>query len=127
MINSIQNKTKSTVDSVKETEVIVSSQEIALRNTVEAFEQINHYVEKLVNKLSNISEEIRDIETAKALTLNAIVNISAISEETAAASEEVETTAEDQLRAVKALNDEATELKENVKLLEDAIKSFTIE
>jgi methyl-accepting chemotaxis protein len=127
MINTIQNKTKSAVDSVKETEIIVGSQESALHNTVEAFEQINHYVGNLVNKLGNISEEIKDIEKAKALTLNAIVNISAISEETAAASEEVETTAEDQLCAVKALNEEAAELKENVKELEEAIKSFTIE
>jgi methyl-accepting chemotaxis protein len=127
MINTIQSKTKSTVDSVRQTEVIVSSQEAALHNTVEAFEQINYYVGELVNKLGNISEEIKDIEKAKALTLNAIVNISAISEETAAASEEVETTAEDQLRAVRALNEEANELKENVKQLEEAIKSFTIE
>jgi methyl-accepting chemotaxis protein len=127
MISTIQNKTKSAVDSVKETEIIVCSQESALHNTVEAFEQINHYVGKLVNKLGNISDEIRDIEKAKALTLNAIVNISAISEETAAASEEVETTAEDQLRTMKALNEEAAELKENVKQLEEAIKSFTIE
>lgn len=126
MINTIQDKTKSAVDSVKETEIIVGSQESALHNTVESFEQINHYVGNLVNKLGNISEEIKDIEKAKALTLNAIVNISAISEETAAASEEVETTAEDQLCAVKALNEEAAELKENVKELEEAIKSFTI-
>ena len=126
MINTIQSKTRSTVASVRQTEVIVSSQEAALHNTVEAFEQINFYVGELVDKLGNISEEIKDIEKAKALTLNAIVNISAISEETAAASEEVETTAEDQLRAVRALNEEATELKENVKQLEEAIKSFTI-
>ncbi len=127
VINTIQGKTKSTVDSVRQTEVIVSSQEIALHNTVDVFEQISLYVERLVHKLGNISEEIKDIEKAKALTLNAIVNISAISEETAAASEEVETTAEDQLRVVKALNEEATELKENVKQLEEAIKSFTID
>ena len=81
----------------------------------------------MVNKQGNISTDIKDIEKAKAVTLNAIVNISAISEETAAASEEVETTAEDQLRAVKALNEEATELKDNVKQLEEAIKCFTIE
>lgn len=127
MINTIQSKTKSAVASVRETEIIVSSQDTALQNTVKAFEQINYYVENLVNRLGNISEEIKDIEKAKALTLNAIVNISAISEETAAASEEVETTAEDQLRAVKALNEEAAELKANVKQLEEAIKRFTIE
>jgi methyl-accepting chemotaxis protein len=126
IINGIQSKTKSTVDSVKQTGVIVQSQEEALHNTVEAFENINTYVEKLVMKLGNISEEIKDIENAKTLTLNAIVNISAISEETAAASEEVETTAEDQLRAVKALNEEAAELKANVKQLEEAMRIFKI-
>ncbi|MBP1756056.1 MAG: methyl-accepting chemotaxis sensory transducer [Firmicutes bacterium] len=126
IINGIQSKTKSTVDSVKQTEVIVKSQEAALQNTVEAFENIKIYVETLVKKIGNISDEIKDIEKAKAMTLNAIVNISAISEETAAASEEVETTAEDQLRAVKALNEEASELKENVKQLEEAMKIFII-
>jgi methyl-accepting chemotaxis protein len=126
IIEGIQTKTKTTVNSVKQTEAIIKSQEESLNHTITAFENINTYVEGLVEKLNNISNEIEDIENSKALTLNAIVNISAISEETAAASEEVETTAEDQLRAVKALNEEAIELKENVKLLEDAIKVFKI-
>ena len=127
IINAIQNKTKSSVACVRQTEVIVSSQEAALHNTVDTFERIQFHVSELVNKLGNISTDIKDIEKAKAVTLNAIVNISAISEETAAASEEVETTAEDQLRAVRALNEEAAELKDNVKQLEEAIKCFTIE
>jgi methyl-accepting chemotaxis protein len=126
MIDSIQTKTKSTVDTVRQTEVIVSYQEEALQNTVEAFKNINNYVDKLVNKLGEISKEIKDIEEAKSLTLNAIANISAISEETAAASEEVEATAEDQLRAVSALGEEAMELKENVRQLEEAMKRFTL-
>lgn len=126
IIGHIQSKTQTTVHSVKQTEEIINSQNEALHNTVQAFENINSHVEGLMNMLQKISVEINDIETAKTTTLNAIMNISAISEETAAASEEVETTAQDQLKSVTNLNHTAQELNDNVKLLDEAISVFRI-
>jgi methyl-accepting chemotaxis protein len=126
IIGHIQSKTQTTVHSVKQTEEIITSQNEALYNTVQAFENINSHVEGLMNMLHKISTEINDIETVKTTTLNAIMNISAISEETAAASEEVETTAQDQLKSVTNLNHAAQELNNNVKLLDEAISVFRI-
>ncbi|ROR31446.1 methyl-accepting chemotaxis protein [Mobilisporobacter senegalensis] len=126
IIGHIQNKTKVAVATVKETEVIIQSQEDALHNTIHAFENINTHVERLAKMIDSISSEIHDIEQSKATTLNAIMNISAISEESAAASEEVETTAEKQLDSVTRLNEAAQELRGQVKQLEEAISAFKI-
>lgn len=126
IIGHIQNKTKDTVATVKETETIIRTQENALHNTVNAFENINTHVERLAMMIDNISAEIHDIEQSKATTLNAIMNISAISQESAAASEEVETTAEKQLNSVTYLNEAAQELRGQVKQLEEAISTFII-
>lgn len=126
IIGHIQNKTKVAVATVKETEVIIQSQEDALHNTIHAFENINTHVERLAKMIDSISSEIHDIEQSKATTLNAIMNISAISEESAAASEEVETTAEKQLNSVTELNEAAQELRGQVKQLEEAISAFKI-
>jgi methyl-accepting chemotaxis protein len=122
----IQEKTKNTVSSVKQAENMVDIQANALERTVKAFTDINQHVEKLVNNLNLISSGIKEIENAKAGTLDAIQNISAISEETASASEEVGATAVQQIEAVTKLNDATIELAENAKKMEEAISVFKL-
>jgi methyl-accepting chemotaxis protein len=122
----IQEKTKNTVSTVKQAENMVDIQANALERTVTAFRDINQHVEKLVNNLNLISNGIKDIENAKAGTLDAIQNISAISEETASASEEVGATANQQIEAVTKLNEASSELANNAIKMEEAIRVFKI-
>lgn len=126
IIYQIQNKTTDTVVSVKETSNIIKSQEYSLQNTVQVFYDINKHVEGLIDKADSINEEIKDIEIVKIHTLNAISSISAISEETAAAAQEMDATAEEQLHSADSLNQVAAVLKENVTQLTDAIKIFKV-
>lgn len=127
IVSGIQAKTKDTVLTAKQAEGIVESQTEALDRTVKAFNNINHHVNDLVNNLNNISKGIKLIEDAKEDTLDAIQNISAVSEETAAASEEVSATAINQIDAVERLRIAASELADNAKILEEGIKQFKIE
>lgn len=126
IIVDIQNKTKSTVVSAKQAEDIVQSQTDSLSKTVTVFDNIIHHVENLVNNLEIISEGVKGIEDAKADTLDAIQNISAISEETASSSEEVGATSIEQLDAVTRLNEAASGLASNAKKLDEAISTFKV-
>lgn len=125
-VTKIQTKTKGTVQSARQAEEIVESQIHALNKTNQVFEKINTYVGSLVNNLNAISGGIDEIENSKEGTLDAIRNISAISEETAAASEEVSATANNQINSVEELSIQAKELDSNVKHLEEAIRRFRI-
>lgn len=126
IVNTIQGKTKGTVLSAKQAEEIVGSQAESLNRTIHAFEDINTYVEKLINNLNDITYGIKEIESAKEDTLEAISNISAVSQETAASSEEVSATANGQISSVEKLTEAALELANDAKTLEAAIQMFKI-
>jgi methyl-accepting chemotaxis protein len=127
IVKEITTKTKDTIDTAKEAENIVETQTLALNKTVQVFDSINGHVNELANNLNNISIGIKRIETAKEDTIDAIQDISAVSEETAASSEEVSATALNQIDSVESMRNAAIELANNAKILAEAIKAFKVE
>lgn len=127
IIEFVRDKTNNTVNSAKEAEDILLTQNSALKQAVDAFQNISSHVEKLIHNLNMITDGIKNIEVSKADTLDAIGNISAVSEESASASEEVGATVSNMVDAVATLNDIAGELKSNAKNMEDAISVFIID
>ncbi|NLP34352.1 MAG: methyl-accepting chemotaxis protein [Clostridiales bacterium] len=126
IINNITKKTKHTVQTVKQTETITKTTENKLQDVVQLFHNINVHVDDLADKMTQIVEVIGDINQAKNDTLNAIESISAVAEETSAASEEVDATAQQQLDAVEKLNEVAKALMNDTAELEAAIQIFKI-
>lgn len=126
IVREIQHKTKGTVLSTKQAEAIVGSQSEALAKTISIFERINNHVVNLVRNLENITIGIRDIEEAKESTLDAIRNISAISQQSATSSEEVSATAGNQTENVENLSKSAMVLAEDADKLKAAIERFRI-
>lgn len=126
LLGNIAVKTKETVKAVKQTEVIASSQEEALKLTVEIFNDINSNIKNLVINLGEVSKDIKEIEVVKDDTLSAIGNITAVSQQTAVSSQEVQNTADKQLEAVEQLGKAAELLDQDAKKLEQAISHFQI-
>ncbi len=126
IIGSIEERTKTTVKTASEAEEIVSSQESALLNTSQVFDNITKHVESLTKNIEEITNRVKDIEETKIDTLNAITNISSVLEETASASVEVQSAADSQLAATEHLNHTAERLREDSKELQNAISSFKL-
>ncbi len=127
LIQEIQTQTKDVVKIANEAENVVSDQETAVNNTEKSFNDMNHHVERLVNNVGMILENVHNIETAKVQTLMAIENISAVSQQTAAASMSVNETTNHQLDAVNTLDRLSKELDENAQTLENVIHQFIVE
>jgi methyl-accepting chemotaxis protein len=127
LINNIRKKTRSTVNTVKQAELISKTTEAKLQNVVEVFYDINVHVDNLADNMNKIVVEVADIDKAKNDTLNAVESISAVAEETSAATEEVDATAQQQLDAVTILNEAAISMKNNVLELEQTIRLFKTE
>lgn len=126
IIANINNKTNDTVNIARKAEDVVEIQGKSLENASQVFEQIQNKFEELLSNLNNITGGIERIADAKAQTIDSIQSISAVSQETAAASEEVTETANRQLGAVEGLNTAAEDLLSNSQHLSQAIDLFKI-
>lgn len=126
IVTAIQDKTKTTTGSAKKAKSIVESQMNALKKTVESFEQMTAQVNGLVNHMNDITTGMKSIENAKDSTVDAIMNISAVAQESAASAEEVRATSEEQITATEKLSNSAHKLKQESNRLEAAIQTFKI-
>ena len=126
IIKKIIAKTHATVNTVREAESISKSTEARLNNVVQLFKNVNIHVDDLAGRLEKITDSIGEINRSKVDTLSSIENISAVAEETTAASEEVDATALQQLEVVQKLNEAAKALGQDVSELEGAIEIFKI-
>ncbi len=126
IIKTIQHKTEDTVTSAKNAEQMLGSQTEALNNTVKVFQDVDHHMLDLINKIDSITSNMQTITVSKDEVLDAIKNIAAVTQQTLASSEVVGTNISTQITAVETLNLQAEEMKEKATALEEAIDKFTI-
>jgi methyl-accepting chemotaxis protein len=124
IVNGIKEQTEGTVKTVAQAEDIVASQSEALKNAISLFKNIGENVEEMTERLENISNGVERIGEAQSVTVDAISSISAVSEETSAASEEVQNMVDLQLKAVEDLSDASVVLNDEAKKLQEALQAF---
>ena len=124
IVNGIKVQTEGTAQTVAQAEEIVASQSVALKNAISLFKNIGENVEEMTERLANISNGVDRIGEAQSVTVDAISSISAVSEETSAASEEVQNMVDLQLRAVEDLSQASTVLNDEARKLQEALQAF---
>jgi methyl-accepting chemotaxis protein len=127
LIHDMQQQTKEAVLTAKEANSVIKEQEEAVNNTEVSFEDINHHVEKLLENVVMISDSVQVISTARVGTLAAIENISAVSQQTAAATISVSDITNHQLEAIQNLNQLSTQLDKNSSELGHAVDRFIVD
>lgn len=126
IILDIQEKSQATADSAKEADSIVSSQEAALHNAVNAFQDINRQVISLTGSLEMITSRMQTMEHAKNSTLDAIKNMSDMSKETLSTSQKMSETIGKETACVETLSEKAKELSTNAQTLESTLAYFKV-
>ncbi len=124
IVNGIKKQTVGTAETVAQAEEIVASQSVALKNAISLFKNIGENVEEMTERLANISNGVERIGEAQNVTVDAISSISAVSEETSAASEEVQNMVDLQLKAVEDLSEASTVLNDEARKLQEALQAF---
>jgi len=122
----IHLQTQKTVATARQAEVIVAAQTDALSSTIKVFGNVDEHVENLTNNIKKIVAGIAGMENTKNDTLSANESISATLEESAAATNELGVTVEEQLLAVESLNEFATKLSIQAKDLESTVQLFKV-
>ncbi|MDO5403110.1 MAG: methyl-accepting chemotaxis protein [Eubacteriales bacterium] len=122
----INSKTNDTVKIAKKAEDVVAVQGKSLDNAAQLFNDIQSQFNELLGNLEGITMQIDQIADSKSRTIDAISSISAVSQQTAAASEEVAETASRQVVAMEKLSRAAEDLESNSSDLREAIDIFKI-
>ncbi|MBP1754034.1 MAG: methyl-accepting chemotaxis sensory transducer [Firmicutes bacterium] len=126
IINEIVQNINEVVETAKEAEVIVQLQKVAVNNTSQSFNLMDRQIEEMITETKEIKENVKNMEQARMTTEEAIQSISAVSEETTACSDTVNTTVNDQLNTVSQVDDTIHKLLKDAEILEEAINRFVI-
>lgn len=125
VVEMIEKQTVETVKNAKRAEEIVVEQGKTVNNTKEAFGEIYQSTESIIGDITEIAANVKNMDSQRDETLEAISSISAVSEQTAASSNAVYNIAQGQMDIVVSLKDASEELKNKMEELKEAISVFT--
>lgn len=126
IVNSIQSESSKTVEIMKEVKTISTQQSYAVDEVNNSFEHISLSIKEITENIKTFSQFVDEVNSDKDSIVDAINNISAVSEETAAASEEVTASMEQQSLAIQGVSTAAERLNEQVLKLNNEIGKFKI-
>ncbi len=125
IIGSIKTEINQTVGLMGEVSKVSEEQIVSVSNVNEAFNRISNSVNNISSTIISINDSVNALSKDNSLIVDSITSISSVSEETAAASEEVSASVIQQLESVesvareaKRLQDLSIELKEEVEFFE---------
>lgn len=126
IVDNIQSTTKKTTESARTAESNVVSQTSSLNDTVQVFGEINDYVKDLVTGLKGVALSMQDVSERREEVLDSIRNISAVSQQAAASTQEVTATINVQVDSVMSLSEDAAKLSMQAAELEKSISKFIV-
>ncbi len=126
IVEDINMQTLDTVKKAMEAEEIVSKQNIAIGETIEVFDDMKDSMQKVLSNMEKVYEDVSSMDSTRIMTLEAIQNISAVSEETCAASSMVNDNLKAQEEVIAHSEKVSVELKQNADILEKALKQFSL-
>lgn len=126
IVESIVETTQKTTDSAKEAETIVNAQATSLQETIQVFGEIDQCVEVLVSGLKEIADNMQTIDAEKEHIQESISNISVVSEQAAASTQEVTATLENQVQIISDLAQGVEQLRQEADALDQSISIFTV-
>jgi len=121
-----QQQTEQAAKRTKEAESSLEQQNSARVNAIKAFNEIWDSMDGLVKGLADIVTSIAEMENYKDQVVTSISNISAVSQETAATTEEVEASCTQQTYDLGLFKEKALALEAQAKSLKEAIKIFKL-
>jgi methyl-accepting chemotaxis protein len=125
-VEGVQVTSSEVVESMEEIENSTKAQEAVGSEVTKTFEEINQSLLDVLKNIDLSTDYILRVVESKNLVNGKIENIVAVTEETAAASEEVNATIDEQHIAVTEISDLAKDLKTDVTALNQNIKQFNL-
>ncbi len=127
IIDKVVEKTKECTEFAEQIKDAVSNEEAALKDVENSFEDVDENISKASASVDQIAGIVEIVDRNKVSIIDAINNLSAISEENAASAEEANASTEELRANVEEVANEAGTLKNVVKELNESIAFFKLE
>lgn len=124
IIGDLINKTNDTVTNIKEVEESTRQQAENVSITNDKFIDISKSIEEMTSALNHVSESSRNMNDRKEQMISVIENLSAISEENAAATQQASASAEEQMATVIEIENASNTLKQLAEEMHDNISEL---
>lgn len=126
IVLNVQNKTGETVSLTEQAKQIVLEEGEAMKQTIGTFGTMEEIMNILLDDITKISQDMKQMDTMRSVVLETIENISLVSEKTYTASESVNGIMKKQIENALYLQEVAEGLKVNVDHLNLAVSEFII-
>ncbi len=126
IVGSIQTEMAKTVGLMDQINEVSKEQSSSVSEVYSAFDTIDAAITNVSMAIDEISTQVVTLNQDNASVVDAITNISAVSEETAAGAEEVTASVEEQLASIEEVAEESVRLQELVDRLTEEINRFNI-
>lgn len=127
LMQSIHEESQLAIESMEVMKKVSQEQNGAVNRTDNAFSNIANAINYIVTKINEVNQAVTKMQTDKIQVTAAIENISSVSEETAAASQQVAATTEHELKYIDDMKKSAKNLEGLVEELDNKFKKYTLE
>ncbi len=126
MMQSIQEESALAISSMEIMKKVSQEQNIAVDRTNSSFTDIANAIEYIVSKINDVNSAVIKMQEDKSEVISAIENISSVSQQTAASSQEVAATTENQLKILDDMKVASESLDQLVKQLDIKLKKYKL-
>ena len=126
LVESIGEESKMAVTVMNDLRKASSEQNLSVEMTGKAFDDIAGAIFEIVNKFRSVNESVNKMQHDKDEVIHCIEHISSVSQETAAASQEMSATTESQTKAFDELSEASEGLGTLVVTLDEKLKNYKL-
>ena len=127
IVKGVSQATEKTEKMISNSNTSYKEQSDAVNNTERIFNEISRDMDSIVTEVNNVNYQFSTIDEAQLDASNSISSITSISEETAAAVQEVLASSEEQTEAALQLAQMAGELEATLMIMENKIHRFVVQ
>lgn len=126
LLQVMKTKTGSSAKNIDRAHMIVDDQMEAVQTAESAFEEIIRSMDEVISRMTEMSVLVQKVDSFKDRTMQSIINIGAVSEETAAATEQVTAASQEQTAIALQIKEYVAELRNTAENLVNLIDKFKV-
>lgn len=111
---------------MEESNVISEKSNVQMNDTREVFDEISISVDGVVNQIESINDDVNEIQETERIVTLSMTNITSISQQSSASTEEILASAEEQSESIENVSISTQGLKDLVSNLSESIEKFKL-
>lgn len=126
IVQELESRSEETVEKTDAVKTIVDSQEAEMQRTADIVHGVISSINQLIERIDDITGNIQQIDQAKENVVDVIQNLSAVSEQNAAATQETSASTMTAMNTMETIAEDAVKLRTIAEALEEGVQQFKL-